>query len=84
MKDYLRCLKLVEGTNAHGCRLLAKSYLKCRMDHGLMDQEEWRNLGLPEDDKPLPLRRLDAAGLPVSPASADSGGSEKDSGSRTS
>lgn len=48
MKDYLGCLKLTKGTNAHGCRLLAKSYLKCRMDHGLMDQEEWKNLGLPE------------------------------------
>lgn len=59
MKDYLTCLKLVHGTNAHGCRLLAKSYLKCRMDHGLMDHDEWKNLGLPEDDKPIIPRKLD-------------------------
>lgn len=58
MKDYLGCLKLVHGKNAHGCRLLAKSYLKCRMDHGLMEHDEWKNLGLPDDDKPLALRKL--------------------------
>ena len=57
MKDYVACIKLVQGSNAHGCRLLAKSYLKCRMDHGLMDRDEWKNLGLPEDDTPLVKRK---------------------------
>ncbi|CAN6674654.1 cytochrome c oxidase assembly protein Cox19p [Trichomonascus vanleenenianus] len=50
MQDYLNCLKYVKGQNSHGCRLVAKNYLKCRMDNGLMDKDEWRNLGLPEDD----------------------------------
>ncbi|PUU76713.1 hypothetical protein B9Z19DRAFT_1087746 [Tuber borchii] len=49
MQDYLACLKKVRGTNAHECRLLAKAYLKCRMDHNLMAQDEFRNLGFQDD-----------------------------------
>ncbi|RPA84668.1 hypothetical protein BJ508DRAFT_205769, partial [Ascobolus immersus RN42] len=29
---YLACLKKAKGTNQMDCRLLAKEYLKCRMD----------------------------------------------------
>ncbi|ODQ63605.1 hypothetical protein NADFUDRAFT_53268 [Nadsonia fulvescens var. elongata DSM 6958] len=51
MADYLKCLNSTRGTNAPTCRLLAKRYLSCRMDTGLMGQDEWKNLGLPDDDK---------------------------------
>lgn len=32
MAEYLACLKRVRGMNDPECRLLAKKYLKCRMD----------------------------------------------------
>lgn len=32
MAQYLRCLRAHRGTNDPECRLLSKSYLKCRMD----------------------------------------------------
>lgn len=32
MKSYLECIKKVRGVNKDECRLLAKSYLACRMD----------------------------------------------------
>lgn len=49
MQKYMKCLKLVGNENAPNCRLLAKSYLKCRMDNDLMDKVEWEDLGLPDD-----------------------------------
>ncbi|CAZ81144.1 unnamed protein product [Tuber melanosporum] len=49
MQDYLACLKKVRGANAHECRILAKAYLKCRMDHNLMARDEFRNLGFQDD-----------------------------------
>lgn len=52
MAEYLDCLKLVQGNNALNCRLLAKRYLGCRMDNQLMDKDEWKNLGLPDDKSP--------------------------------
>lgn len=30
--DYLRCLRRVKGTNDQECRLMAKEYLRCRME----------------------------------------------------
>ncbi|ODV58252.1 Cox19p ASCRUDRAFT_22285, partial [Ascoidea rubescens DSM 1968] len=51
MQKYLKCLQLVKGNNAPNCRLLAKSYLGCRMDNKLMDSTSWDLLGLPDDDK---------------------------------
>ncbi|CCH59819.1 hypothetical protein TBLA_0B10020 [Henningerozyma blattae CBS 6284] len=48
MHKYLDCLRLARGENAHTCRLLAKQYLACRMDNGLMTRDSWKNLGLPE------------------------------------
>ncbi|CAM9024853.1 unnamed protein product [Wickerhamomyces anomalus] len=50
MAQYLQCLKLVKGNNAPNCRLLAKQYLGCRMDNQLMERDDWKNLGLPEDE----------------------------------
>lgn len=49
MQEYLNCIKLVKGENAPNCRLLAKKYLKCRMDNRLMDKDDWKHLGLPSD-----------------------------------
>ncbi|RPA99313.1 cytochrome c oxidase assembly protein COX19 [Choiromyces venosus 120613-1] len=51
MQDYLACLKKAKGTNADECRILAKAYLKCRMDHNLMAQDEFRNLGFQDEGK---------------------------------
>ncbi|CAR64352.1 YALI0E34540p [Yarrowia lipolytica CLIB122] len=51
MIDYLKCMKLAQGRNAAGCRLLAKEYLRCRMENNLMTQDSWDNLGLPDDDE---------------------------------
>ena len=50
--DYLRCLRRVAGQNDQECRLMAKEYLKCRMEHNLMAQDEMKNLGFEEDEKP--------------------------------
>ncbi|KSA00999.1 uncharacterized protein AC631_03250 [Debaryomyces fabryi] len=46
MMDYLKCMKFTENLNAPNCRVLAKNYLKCRMDNQLMDKSEWDSLGL--------------------------------------
>lgn len=47
IKTYLLCLKkqATPGTNAEACRVLARGYLDCRMEKGLMARDEWRNLG---------------------------------------
>lgn len=58
MEKYLKCLKLVKGDNAPNCRVLAKNYLGCRMNNQLMDQSDWLLLGLPENDKGVPVSRL--------------------------
>lgn len=46
MLDYLKCMRFTENLNAPNCRVLAKKYLKCRMDNQLMEQSEWDTLGL--------------------------------------
>lgn len=46
MNQYLKCMKFTENRNAPNCRILAKNYLRCRMDHQLMDESEWDSLGL--------------------------------------
>ncbi|KAI8063217.1 hypothetical protein BC940DRAFT_307840 [Gongronella butleri] len=44
MKVYMQCLR--ENKNNNGaCRELSKAYLQCRMDKGLMDKDDMRNLG---------------------------------------
>lgn len=49
MLRYLKCMKLVNNENAPNCRLLAKEYLRCRMERGLMVPDKWSHLGLPSD-----------------------------------
>lgn len=49
MMEYLACLKRVRGNNDHECRLLAKDYLKCRMDRQLMMEDKMDNLGFSEE-----------------------------------
>jgi cytochrome c oxidase assembly protein subunit 19 len=49
MVEYLACLKRVKGTNDHTCRLIAKEYLKCRMDRQLMAKDEMVNLGFQDE-----------------------------------
>lgn len=46
MTKYLQCMKFTENKNAPNCRLLAKDYLKCRMDNDLMVKSDWDSLGL--------------------------------------
>lgn len=48
MKQYLRCLKTARGVNSPECRELSKGYLNCRMERGLMAQDEMKNLGYGE------------------------------------
>lgn len=36
--DYLRCLRRVKGTNDLECRLMAKEYLRCRMEQYVPDR----------------------------------------------
>lgn len=46
-KAYMNCLKS-NANDAGSCRLLAKEYLQCRMDRGLMEPvDDWEDLGLP-------------------------------------
>ncbi|CCK72083.1 Cox19p KNAG_0I02990 [Huiozyma naganishii CBS 8797] len=54
MAAYLRCMRLVHNENAPNCRLLAKEYLRCRMEHRLMDRDDWAHLGLPRDSRAPP------------------------------
>ncbi|KAF8624798.1 hypothetical protein AX15_005687 [Amanita polypyramis BW_CC] len=45
MMLYMDCLRRNSGTSSP-CRALSKDYLDCRMEKGLMERDEWRNLGL--------------------------------------
>ncbi|KAF4622964.1 hypothetical protein D9613_001680 [Agrocybe pediades] len=49
MKMYMACLK-ENGSTSTPCRHLSKDYLDCRMDKGLMERDEWKNLGLSNVD----------------------------------
>ncbi|KAF4605526.1 Suppressor of Sensor Kinase (SLN1) [Pleurotus pulmonarius] len=60
MVQYMKCLKANDSTST-ACRELGKTYLDCRMNKGLMERDEWNNLGfanLPNastsKDKPSP------------------------------
>ncbi|KAI8917590.1 hypothetical protein DFJ77DRAFT_428962, partial [Powellomyces hirtus] len=44
VKAYMKCIKGAKGDNDK-CKPLAKDYLQCRMDHGLMTKDEFSNLG---------------------------------------
>lgn len=39
-------MKFTENQNAPNCRILAKNYLKCRIDNQLMEDSDWESLGL--------------------------------------
>ncbi|KAK9465306.1 hypothetical protein V1512DRAFT_266416 [Lipomyces arxii] len=52
MQVYLQCLKSSQAGSSRvplQCRVLAKEYLDCRMQNGLMRKDDWVNLGLPKD-----------------------------------
>jgi len=44
MVDFLKCLRSNKFNNEE-CRHISKAYLQCRMDHGLMARDDWKNLG---------------------------------------
>ncbi|VDL69340.1 unnamed protein product [Nippostrongylus brasiliensis] len=44
MLKYMCCLHEQKHLNSE-CRSAAKAYFQCRMDHGLMDKDEWSRLG---------------------------------------
>jgi len=43
--QYMNCLRQHSSTSTP-CRVLSKDYLDCRMNNGLMERDEWKNLGL--------------------------------------
>lgn len=47
-RAYRQCLQLQEG-KTRGCRREAREYLLCRMERGLMAEDEWKALGLSRD-----------------------------------
>ncbi|KAK4130410.1 hypothetical protein BT67DRAFT_391065 [Trichocladium antarcticum] len=63
MKSYLECIKKVRGVNKDECRLLAKSYLACRMDHNLMAKDDFKNLGFKEPETPTKEGESSGAGV---------------------
>ncbi|KAF8078315.1 hypothetical protein FPV67DRAFT_1663067 [Lyophyllum atratum] len=50
MTLYMNCLRQNESTSTL-CRELSKNYLDCRMQKGLMERDEWKNLGMANLDK---------------------------------
>ncbi|KAF8225826.1 hypothetical protein L208DRAFT_1304799 [Tricholoma matsutake] len=53
MTSYMKCLHESSSTSSH-CRDLSKEYLDCRMQKGLMERDDWKNLGLANVGKPNP------------------------------
>jgi cytochrome c oxidase assembly protein subunit 19 len=49
MFEYMKCINAKKGHN-QACRHLAKLYLGCRMDKGLMERDEWERLGFKDDE----------------------------------
>ncbi|OJA17195.1 hypothetical protein AZE42_00172 [Rhizopogon vesiculosus] len=45
MMQYMDCLRKNSSTSTP-CRVMSKQYLDCRMTKGLMERDEWKNLGL--------------------------------------
>ncbi|TFK57579.1 hypothetical protein OE88DRAFT_1651384, partial [Heliocybe sulcata] len=50
MMAYANCLRN-NANSSTPCRHLNKAYLECRMNKGLMQRDEWKNLGLSNVDK---------------------------------
>ncbi|KAG1872070.1 hypothetical protein C8R48DRAFT_770442 [Suillus tomentosus] len=57
MMQYMACLRK-NSSESTTCRVMSKQYLDCRMTKGLMERDEWRNLGLVnlEGDSAEPTR----------------------------
>ena len=72
MTRYLKCMKLVKNENAPNCRLLAKEYLRCRMERGLMTPDEWSHLGLPGDTSSSVNANATTSSATTRPPSTDS------------
>ncbi|KAJ7462756.1 hypothetical protein B0H11DRAFT_94883 [Mycena galericulata] len=53
MKLYMTCLRDNSSTSSP-CRLLSKDYLDCRMTKGLMERDEWKNLGFDSKERTEP------------------------------
>ena len=49
MVKYMVCLSHNSNKNAE-CRIEAKDYLECRMQHNLMAKEDWSKLGFTEEE----------------------------------
>ncbi|KAL2171906.1 hypothetical protein VTG60DRAFT_1293 [Thermothelomyces hinnuleus] len=61
MMSYLDCIKKVKGVNEEQCRMLAKSYLACRMDRNLMARDDFKNLGFKEEgQQPTPAKQSES------------------------
>ncbi|KAJ8595241.1 hypothetical protein M405DRAFT_783496 [Rhizopogon salebrosus TDB-379] len=45
MMQYMDCLRKNSSASTP-CRVVSKQYLDCRMTKGLMERDEWKNLGL--------------------------------------
>ena len=50
-KSYMTCLRANEHSNVV-CKPVARDYLQCRMDHGLMTKEEMGKIGYKDISKP--------------------------------
>ncbi|EPQ61034.1 hypothetical protein GLOTRDRAFT_31317 [Gloeophyllum trabeum ATCC 11539] len=56
MTAYMNCLRN-NNNSSTPCRHLNKAYLECRMNKGLMEKDDWKNLGLSNVDKePKPTK----------------------------
>ncbi|XP_014212283.1 cytochrome c oxidase assembly protein COX19 [Copidosoma floridanum] len=49
MVKYMRCLYENKNVSSN-CRDISKDYLACRMENGLMAQEDWTKLGFNEQE----------------------------------
>ncbi|KAG0180757.1 Cytochrome c oxidase assembly protein cox19 [Apophysomyces sp. BC1021] len=50
MKEYMKCLRANKNNNG-ACREFSRTYLQCRMDRGLMDKDDMKNLGFADLEK---------------------------------
>ncbi|PWN29122.1 hypothetical protein BDZ90DRAFT_206332, partial [Jaminaea rosea] len=70
MTEYMRCMKENRQDNGK-CRHLSRRYLECRMEKGLMEKDEMKNLGFQGNEEPASVKAAQAAAQ----ASAASSGS---------
>ncbi len=78
MTEYMNCLKLYANDSSK-CRGIAKDYLACRMERGLMAKESMENLGFHSNvpvslDSSAPFDSSTSAGLSTSTSSASAAG----------